>query len=138
MIHHGPRQRHSLLLTARQLRWTMLQPSGNAKHLRDLGEELAIIAVAPTADLSRYLNIVARIERRQKIELLKNEANLLLAHLRTLPIGQGCKIRTIDQHATGSSAREAAHDVKKGRFSAARRSNDTDKFSTLHGKANAA
>src|SRR6266700_470026 len=127
------RQRHPLLLAPRHLSRTMIKPSRDAQHLRNALVALLVHAVS-AGDLAGDLNVALGGKRGQQIEFLEDETDLVLAHLRALPVRELGKIRAIDGDATGGGAGQSAEDVKQSRFAAAGWANNADKLAFFHFK----
>ena len=115
----------------------MMQPAMNAEHLRDLGQQLLVNAVA-SGDFVRDLDVALRRQIRQQIELLEDKTDSALAHLGAAGIGKRGKICAINQHAAAGGPRKTANNVEESRFAAARGANNADKLSALHREADSA
>ena len=89
-------------------------------------------------DFNRNLDVRACIERRQQIEFLKHEADLALAHVGALRIGEHGKIVSVDDKMAGIRPRQTAQKIKERRLSAARRPYDADKFAAIDAQRNPA
>src|ERR1051326_8008678 len=115
----------------------MIEPSGDPQHAGDALKERLIQAVF-AGNFPRDLNIALGAQCGQQVELLENEANLLLAHRRALSIRKLGKVSAIDHHMARGCAREPAKNVKQSGLAASRWADNTDKLAFLHGKTYAA
>src|SRR6185369_11281218 len=108
----------------------MVEPSGNAKHLRDMVEQFFIQAVL-AGNLARNFNVSLSGKSQQQVEFLEDKANLLLAHFRSLRVRKPGKIRAVNGHPAGGRMREPPENIEESRFAAAGRTDDGDKFALL-------
>src|SRR5690348_3561346 len=114
----------------------MLEASGHAEHLGDLFEEIGIITVA-AGDLARNVDVVARGECGQKVELLEDETDLALAHRRALRVRKGAEVFAINEYAAGGGPRQSAENVKQCGFPAAGRAHNAHELAPVGGNAHA-
>src|SRR6185312_16892663 len=115
----------------------MFQASGHAQHFRYLLKEFRIGSVA-AGDLAGNLDVVARGERWQKIELLEDKTDFALAHRRALRIRKRGEVRAINEHAAGGGLSQPAQNVKQRGLSAAGRAHNAYELALLGGQAHAA
>ncbi len=76
----------------------MVKPPGDPSICVTCSKSVLVQAVL-AGNLARNFNVALGGKRRQQVEFLEDEANLLLAHLRALRIRQLGKIRAVDRHA---------------------------------------
>src|SRR5438874_8748955 len=89
-------------------------------------EVLLIPPAIFAGDVAGDINVRARIEGRQQIELLEYEPNLALAHGRALGVRQFREIVAINHDPARIRTGQATEQVEESRFAAAGRSHDTD------------
>src|ERR1700743_3066382 len=75
------RQRHALLLTARELRWIVLEAIPQPGPTQDFRGLLVPARLA--AELQRHEHILDRGERRDQLEILEHEAHPPIAQRRS-------------------------------------------------------
>ena len=76
-------------------------------------------------------DVVGNRERRQQVEELKDEADLLAAHVRELVISELGQVATVqDQPARRRAIHRAAH-VEEGRLAAAGRAHEGDEIARI-------
>ena len=83
-----------------------------AEQLGDVVEPLAVGAVA-AGDVLRNLDIHARIQRRQQVELLEHETDFALPHAGALGVGEACEVVAINNDAAGIGVRQPAQHVEQ-------------------------
>ena len=83
------RDRHALLLTARELRRQVTQPRRQADHLDGpFDARLALLARRQPAVAQRHVDVVEHVEIGNQVEGLEDEPDLLVADLRHLAVGE--------------------------------------------------
>ena len=110
-VDDGARDGHALLLSAGQFRRPVLQAVGEAEHLGDDLKAVRIEAVA--VNVLRDGDIAAGVERRQKVESLKYEADLESPQLGPLRVAHGGQIVAVHQDAPPRSLRQPSEHVKQ-------------------------
>jgi len=113
MINECSRQSHTLLLSARELTRTMVEPSLQAKQCDDLVEVLPIHIAILATDLVRDGDVAHRIERRQQIELLEDKTDSAFAQSSALRVGELREVDIVDQDAATSRPSQAAENVEQ-------------------------
>src|SRR5438552_1581853 len=108
----------------------MIQPPGNAQHLRDL-IQIGAIQTVDTGDLMRDGDVAGGVECGQKIEFLKDKSNAAAAQASALGVGKAREVSAFNHHAAGSGASESAKNVEESGLAAARWAHDANEFAGL-------
>src|ERR1700756_862198 len=82
------RESNALLLSAGEFRWTMFESPLYAKKLREVFEITVIQRLFAPRNFIGDLDILNCRQRRQKVEPLKDEADLRLSHTRALGVAE--------------------------------------------------
>ena len=106
------RDGHALLLAAGHFRRPVLQAVGEAEHLGDDLEPVRIEAIA--VNMLRDGDIAAGVERRQKVEPLKYEADLMPPQLGPFGVAHGDQIVAVHQDVPPRSLRQPSEHVEQG------------------------
>jgi len=134
MIDERSGQRDALLFAAGEFARTVMQASLEAKQLYDPVKVLAIHRAIFPADLVSDADIAHGIESGEQIEFLKDKSDFALAQGGAPGIGELREINAVDQHAPAGWPGETTEDVEERGLAAARRANDADKLTAVHGK----
>ena len=135
-VDDGPRDGHALLLAAGNFRRPVLQAVGEAEHLGDDLKAVRVKAVA--VNVLRDGDVAAGVERRQQVEPLKNEADLVPPQLGAFGVAHGGQIVAVHQDAPPRSLRQPSQHIEQRRFAAAGRPHHADEFSGQHFEIHAA
>ena len=79
--------------------------------------------------MQRNRDVFKARERRQQIEELEDESDLVAPHSRQAVIGEPAETRAVDRDFTAAGLVEAANKVQQRRFAGTRRSDDPDHLS---------
>src|SRR5438874_3412645 len=118
----GTRGRDALLLPARQLAGTVLQAVTESRRVQDLVDPLRVRLLP--GDVEREGHVLGGGERRNQVERLEDEANLLAAQQRQLLLAERRQIDVADEHAPRREAAQPRHAVQQRRLAGAGRSHD--------------
>jgi hypothetical protein len=113
------RDRHALPLTAGQFFRQMHETIAELHERQQLPRALVDLAARPPAQVKREADVFQARQRRQQVEELENEPDLVASHLRQLVVVQAGQRLAVDQHIAGGGAVEAAHQVEECRFAGA-------------------
>ena len=105
-----------------------LQADG-LQHLFRFLAQLRVRQRAPRVK-QRQLDIFQGRGAREQIEILKNESELAVAHVRQFVAAQGGNILAIEKIAAGRRPIEAAENIHQGRFARAARAHQRDEFAS--------
>ena len=94
----------------------MFHAGGQAHHLQALFYAALTFVGIETAIAQRYVNVVENIEFGDKIETLKDEADLFVADSRALFVIQLGNIATVEFVAAAGQLFEHAGDIEKRCF----------------------
>ena len=83
-------------------------------------------------------DVPARVERRQQIEPLKYESDLVPAQLGAFGVAHRDQVVAVHQNAPSRGLRQPSQHVKQGRLAAARRTHDGDELAGQHLEVDAA
>src|SRR5215831_12948824 len=97
-----------LLFTTAHLRRTVQHPLVDAQQLCDSVDVRLVVVCRFAGNIARYIDVALGRERRQKIELLKDEANLSFAHFGALGVRKRSEVNAIDDDASAVCMRQAA------------------------------
>ena len=134
----GARNRDALLLSARELRRRMVLPVQQAYAVERGPRQLAALGGAHAAVEERKLHVLKRRRSGEKIEALKDEAEVLAPQERTLVARQALDVHSAEEIRARRRAVERADDVHGRRLARARRAHDSDEFALVNRKAHAA
>src|SRR5206468_801168 len=95
-VGEGARDGYTLLLAAGELRWEVVQPVAKAHASQELAG--ADVGAGVAAQLERDLYVLQRRERRNQLEALKHESNLLAAESRARILVHGREVVVVDEH----------------------------------------
>src|ERR1700676_2049886 len=112
MLHDRARNRYTLLLSAGKRARLVIQASGQAQQLYNLGE-LRIHRTVPVRDMPRDFNVIARGQRGQQVVFLKNEPNRRFTQFRPLGVRQTEQVVSIQLDAAGSWWGQSPDDVEQ-------------------------
>src|SRR5271170_320954 len=112
----------------------MIEAPGDPEDVGEVREIRRVERLSASGNVVGNLNVVARRKRRQQVELLEDEADFRLSHLGAIGVVKGGEVNPVDHDLSGAGAGQAAEQVEERRFPAARRADDTDKFSRLNRK----
>src|SRR5437899_2316551 len=113
----------------------MIQPPGNAQHLRDLFQ-IGAIQTVDTGNFMRDGDVAGGVERGQKIEFLKDKSNAAPAQASALGVGKAREVSAFNHHAAGGRASESAEDIEEGGLATARWTHDADELAGLDRERN--
>src|SRR5690606_3719220 len=119
LVDERARERDALLLAARELRRIMIEPAAQAHALEQRRGPRRDVAVA--AQLERHLYVLERGQRRQELERLKDEADVIAPETGPLVLGQRREIGAVDRDRAAARRVEAREEPEKRCLAAARR-----------------
>ena len=131
----GARNRDALLLSARELRRRMVLPVQQAYAVERGPRQLAALGGAHAAVEERKLHVLKRRRSGEKIEALKDEAEVLAPQERTLVARQALDVHSAEEIRARRRAVERADDVHGRRLARARRAHDGDEFRPRQSKS---
>ena len=121
-----PRDRHALLLPARELGGQEVAPVADPDPLeRGLGARLPVGAVAGRVDVREH-HVLERGAVAEQVEGLEDEADALRPQRRALVLAQPARVDPVDQVAARRRAVEAAEDVEQRGLAGPGRSDDRE------------
>src|SRR5262249_14929356 len=118
------RDRHALLLAARQLAGSMPNAVTEADGLQDLRRAILGLALRHSLDERRHRDVLEGRELGQQVMELEDEADGLVAERRERRGARGEDVATLKPHETVRRQIERAEHVEEGRFPGARRTDD--------------
>ena len=121
-------ERDALLLAARQLRGIVMRAAGQSDFLEQ--RRGALPRVGDAGDFHRHGHVLVRGQRRNEVEELEHEADLLAAQAREAVFVELRDVDLIDQHLAGRRLVEARDEPEQRRFAAARRPDDGDELTS--------
>jgi acyl-CoA thioesterase I len=132
----GARQRHALLLAARQLLGIMQQAVREPDGLQRVARPRR--GVAPSGELERDRDIFQRVHHRHEAKGLEDDADRATSPQSERILVEGAEIGSRDAHHAAGRALEAAHHHHHGRFAGAGRADHADALARRHIERNAA
>ncbi len=133
--HQRPRDRHPLLLPAGKLgRIVMLAAFKPDPRQRLARQCPAPLAPQPLVD-QRQFDVFQRRCARQKVEALKDEAEIIAPDQRPLVAGQPRHVDAVKQVVPAGGCIEATEHVHRGRLARAGRPHDGDEFAARDAEA---
>ena len=118
------RDRDALALAARQLVGQVLQAVAELDERQQLARALVDLSARPAAQVQRQADVLEARQRRQQVEELEDEADLVAPHARQLVVGQAGERFAVDADLAGRRAIEAADRVEQRRLAGAGRADD--------------
>src|SRR5215470_16179711 len=118
------RDRDALPLTAGQFFRQMRKPIAELHQRQQLARARVDLAARPPAQVKRQADVFQARQRRQQVEELENETDLVASHLRQLVVMQAGERLAVDQHIAGGGTVEATHQVEECRFAGSRLTDD--------------
>src|SRR3954451_10679023 len=130
-----PGDGHTLLLASRELRWPVGAAVVEAGPLDDLFDPLLVDLAA--GELERKPDVLLRVQHREEVEELEDEADVLAPELRQLVVAEPRDVGAGDRDRSGCGPVEPRQDVHHGRLSGPGRANDGRELSDpdVHGAA---
>ena len=127
IVDEGARDGDALALSAREFVRQVLSAVGKSHS----GEHLCrprcpFTALYPRID-KRQSYVVEGRDARQQVEILKDEADLLVARHGKSIVAESCDLRTVEQIGAFRRTIETAEDIHEGRFSGAGRPHERGK-----------
>ena len=122
----GAREGDALLFAAGKFRRLVFQACADAEQIGNDLEAVWIESIC--VNVLRESDVVVGVERGQKIEALKDEADFVAAQQSAGGVAHGGEVVAIEKHAPARGLRQAANHVQHGGFSASRRTHDGDEF----------
>src|SRR5450830_135454 len=110
----GARNRHALLLPARQFGRHVLLPPGQAHGFEGLAGGLAALSRAVAPVQQGQLHVLLRRGARQQVEALEHKAQVAPAQPRALVAGERLDMRPTEQVLARAGGVQAAQDVHGG------------------------
>ena len=137
LVHQGPRDGHTLLLAAGELRRVVLLPVGEPHERQRFGGALAGLGGSGARDQHWHLDVLHRGEHGEQVEGLEDVAHAGGAVARLLVVGHGGQLGAADAHAARVDLVEAGEAVEQRGLAAAARPHDGDHLAALHGQVDA-
>ena len=125
------RERHALLLTARQLRRIVVSPAGQA-DLVEPGPGPGH-GVRRAGNLHRHRDVFERRQRRNEMKELEDEADLLAAQPGQTVLVEPRDVGAVDRDRSGARGVEPRDEPEQRRLAAARGTDDGDKLTGRNG-----
>ena len=126
------RDRHALLLAARELRRHVLHARGQADEFQRVGDALVAFRGLHAAVAQRHVDVVVDVEVGHQVEALEDEADLLVAQVRARVVGEAVTSDAVELVAAGVEGLEQARDVEERGLARARGPGDRDELAGLH------
>ena len=123
---NGPCDRDPLLFAARHFRWLVLQTPADSEKIGDNFEAVRIESVS--ANVLGEDDVVVGVERGQKVEALKNEADFVAAQHRAGCVGHSGEIVAIEKDFPARGLGQATNHVEHCGFSATGGAHDGNKL----------
>src|ERR1019366_7397982 len=95
------RDGHALALAARELVRQMLETRAELHEIEQFPGALLDLAARPAAQVQRQADVFEARERRQQVEELEDEADLVASHFRQLIVGHAAERGTVDADGAG-------------------------------------
>mmetsp|Transcript_57661 Transcript_57661/g.135730 ORF Transcript_57661/g.135730 Transcript_57661/m.135730 type:complete len:261 (-) Transcript_57661:227-1009(-) len=124
--HKGPRQRHALLLTARQHARVMAEPLAQAHACQHRSSLLARVAFA--AQFQRQHHVLQRRQVGQQLKALEHEAQFACPHGGALVLVEGEQVLATQLHAALARRVQAGQDGQQRALTGARGADDGDRL----------
>src|SRR6185436_3354808 len=131
------RDRDALPLAAGELVGQMMQAVFELDQREQLARAFVDLLPRPAAQVQRQPHVLQRAQRRQQVEELEDEADLVAADAGQLVVAEAGERLAVDAHLAGGRAIEPADQVQQRRFAGARRSNDRDHLAARDGEGDA-
>ena len=116
--------RDALALAARELVGQMLQPVPSWTSVSSSVARSCTLRARPAAQMQRQPDVLEARQRRQQIEELKDEADLVAPDPRQPVVGQAGERFAVDADVAGGRPIEAADQIEQRRLAGARRADD--------------
>ena len=116
------RERHALLLAARELRRVVMRAAGQPDFLEQRSARAP--RVGDAGDLHRHGDVLVRGQRRDEVEELEDEPDLLAAQPRERVLVEPRDVDAVDEHVAGRRRVEAGDQAEQRGLAAARRPDD--------------
>ncbi len=126
------RDRHALLLAARQLRRHVLHARRQADDLQCIGDALVAFRGLHAAIAQRHVHVVVDVEVGHEIEALEDEADLLIAQRGTRIVGKICHFHVVELVAAGLVGLEQSRNIEERGLARTRGPGDREEFTGLH------
>ena len=120
------RSGHALLFTAAELARQVFGPGGEAEFLEPGHSGRFGFGFASATDEGRQHGVLQRIELRQELVELEDEADVGVAEPGECLVPQPCYLDAVDDHRPAVGAVEGGEHVEQGRLARARGSDDGD------------
>jgi hypothetical protein len=133
-VHKRARDRDPLLLAAGELNWVVIESTIETNAFEQIGGATARVVFA--ADLRRDHDVFQRGERRQKLKALKHKAEEYVTDARQLFFTGAMQSDAIEIHGSFSRPLQTGADGDQRGFSAARRTDNSARASSLNRKRN--
>src|ERR671939_211554 len=95
-------------------------------EIEQLARAFVDFLARPPAEVQRQADVLEARERRQQIEELEDESNLVAPHSRQLIVGETAERSAVDEDVAGSRAIEAADEIEERRLARAGGPDDRD------------
>src|SRR5437899_1806278 len=127
-MNQRPGDGRSLLLTAAQLMNKIVRPFAKPDELDQLSRAFVAFLWRNTLKEERHGNVLAHVHRRQQIEELEDESNLVPPEIRQRRIIRCLQRQTIDNDFAGSRTVESRQQMNQRALAAPARAADRDKL----------
>ena len=136
IVHQGPPDRDSLLLTARELRRQAVAPSPEAELVEQLiGPLLGLGVDSGSPELADDEQILLRGQERDQVDGLKDEADLIPSEPRQLLVIEFGDVGPADSHAARCRAEQRSCDGQQRGLPRPRRTDEDHHLVVLDGQA---
>src|ERR1051325_7443282 len=128
------RDGHALLLPARELRRQVVQARGQADHVHRFLDAVLALERGEPAVAQRDVDVVEDVEVGDEVEALEDEADVLIADPRHLPVGEAADVLAVEMVRAAVKDVEQPGDVEEGRLPRPRRPHDRDELAVVDGE----
>jgi len=127
----GSSQSDALLFTAAQIAGQKVQAIAQADAGEQFGRLTPRRRARDSLEPQRKLDVLHRGERREEIERLKHEADVVSSQKRERPLVEGRDFMLEEKEASTRRFQQASHKQEERRLAAARRSHQEDESSSV-------
>ena len=115
----------------------MVEPPSNREHVAQVVEVSAIQGLLASADLIGYFDIAHGRQSWQQVKSLEDKTDTMFPKPGPVCIIEGAKVDAVDDDAARGGARQAAQQVKEGRFPRTGWADDGDEFAARYREGDA-
>ena len=118
--------RDALTFAARELVGKMVHARLELNEREQLAGALFDFLARPSAQVQREADVFERRQRRQQVEELEDESDLVAAHPRQVVVGEAGERLAVDAHTAGGRTVESADEIEERRLARSGGSDDRD------------